>query len=115
MTTRRKIAWWAVCAATGATLAALTGPPAHADSSGFLDRIHSLGWYNRATGDVGLLTQGNAVCRSLASGLDGNQVATIIYRNTGYDVTYDDAATFVVIAVEELCPQFDHRDQGQAA
>lgn len=114
MTTRRRITWWAACAATGAAIAASTAAPAKADSSSFLDAVHALGWYNRAFGDVGLLNQGYSVCRALANGYDGQQVATVIYRNTGLDVSYDDAATFVVLAVSELCPVYDHRS-GTAA
>lgn len=115
MTTRRKIAWWAACLATGGGIAALTAPTAEADSSSFLDQIHALGWYNRVTGDVGLLDQGYAVCRALDSGLDGQQVARIIYRSTDLSVDINDAATFVILAVENLCPQFDHRGEGQVA
>lgn len=114
-TTRRKTLWWVACAATGAAIAALTAPPADADSSSFLDAIHELGWYNRVSGDVGLLNQGYSVCRALGGGMNGQQVARIIYRSTGLDVTLDDAATFVIISVEELCPQYDHRGEGQAA
>lgn len=113
--TRRKVAWWAACAATGATIAALTAPTAEADSSSFLDAIHALGWYNRTTGDVGLLNQGYAVCRALDSGMSGVAVARIIYRSTDLSVDMDDAATFVILAVTNLCPQFDHRGEGQVA
>ncbi len=108
---RRKVAWWAFCATIGTTLAVLTGPRADADSSSFLDVIHDLGWYNRAYGDVGLLNQGYAVCRALDSGANGAQVAGVIYANTGLDVSREDAAIFVIVAVENLCPQFDHRGE----
>lgn len=111
MTRRRKIAWWAACTAVGATIAALTAPDARADSSSFLDAIHDLGWYNKVSGDVGLLDQGYAVCRALDNGYNGQQVATVIYRNTGLDVSLNDAAEFVILAVENLCPQFDHRGE----
>ena len=106
---RRKAAWWAACVAVGTTAAVLTAPDSHADSSGFLDDIHSLGWYNSLRGDVGLLDQGYAVCRAMDGGANGQQVATVIYRNTGLDVSLEDAATFVVLAVQNLCPQYDHR------
>lgn len=114
MTTRRKIAWWALCAVLGTTIAAATAPDAAADSSSFLDTIHDLGWYNRAYGDVGLLNQGYAVCRALDNGYNGAQVASVIYANTGLDVSREDAAIFVVVAVENLCPQFDQRGGGLA-
>jgi hypothetical protein len=109
MMDRRRIAWWSLCAVLGTTIAAATAPDAHADSSSFLDAVHDLGWYNRAYGDVGLLNQGYAVCRALDDGYDGVQVATMIYRSTDLSVDKDDAATFVVVAVENLCPQFDQR------
>lgn len=111
MTSRRKIAWWAACAAVGGTIAALTAPDAHADSSSFLDAIHELGWYNANTGDVGLLNQGYGVCRALAAGVPGPQVGTYIYSHTNASVDPDDAVEFVVVAVENLCPQFDHRGE----
>lgn len=111
---RRRTLWWTGCVAAGAAIAALTAPPAEADSSSFLDAIHDLGWYNRATGDVGLLDQGYAVCRALDNGYNGQQVATVIYRSTDLSVSLDDAATFVILAVENLCPQFDHRGESTA-
>ena len=103
--------------ALGAGIAAsvLYAPAAHADSSSFLDEIHALGWYNNIRGDVGLLDQGYAVCRALGSGMNGAQVATIIYRSTGLDVSVEDAAEFVVISVDTLCPAFDHRGESDAA
>jgi hypothetical protein len=114
MTTRRKIAWWAACAAIGTGIAIQTAPDSGADSSSFLDVIHDLGWYNRAYGDVGLLNQGYAVCRALDAGYNGAQVAGVIYANTGLDVSREDAAIFVIVAVENLCPQFDQRPQAVA-
>lgn len=110
----RKIAWWAACAATGAAIAALTAAPAKADTGSFLDAVHDLGWYNRATGDVGLLTQGYAVCNALADGYSGPQVARQVYRATDWSVDMDDAAMFVIVAVTNLCPEYDHRGEGFA-
>ena len=109
--TRSKIGWWLACAATGAAIAFATAPDSHADSSSFLDAIHGLGWYNTVRGDVGLLDQGYAVCRAMGAGANGQQVAVVIYRNTGLDVSLDDAAEFVILAVENLCPQYDHRGE----
>jgi hypothetical protein len=107
--TRNKLTWWAACAVLGTGIAAFTAPDAAADSSSFLDTVHDLGWYNRASGDVGLLNQGYAVCRALDAGYNGAQVASVIYENTGLDVSREDAAVFVIVAVENLCPQFDNR------
>jgi hypothetical protein len=114
MTTRRRIAWWAACAAIGTGIAMQTAADSRADSSSFLDTIHDLGWYNRLHGDVGLLNQGYGVCRALDAGANGAQVASVIYANTGLDVSREDAAIFVVVAVENLCPQFDQRRQAVA-
>lgn len=97
-------------AALAAAAALIGAAPAQADSSDFLDRVQDLGWYDNR-GDAYLLDNGYLVCRLLARGYDGNDVARGIYRNTGLDVTAADAIGFVIIAVEELCPQFDHRRQ----
>lgn len=113
--TRRKVAWWAACATIGTGIAVFTAPDAAADSSSFLDTIRDLGWYNRVSGDVGLLTQGYAVCRALDNGYNGVDVADHIYANTGLDVDYADAARFVIVAVEHLCPQFDQRNSDTVA
>lgn len=114
MTTYRRLA---LSAALGAVMAAavIHAPEARADSSSFLDAVHELGWYNRVSGDVGLLNQGYAVCNALAQGYNGLEVAEAIYRNTGLDVDRNDAAEFVILSVENLCPQFDHRGQEQVA
>lgn len=108
-TIRRSLA----CVALGAGIAAavLHAPPAHADSSSFLDSIHELGWYNRVSGDVGLLNQGYAVCAAMDDGANGVQVARAIYANTDLSVSIDDAGEFVIVAVENLCPYHDHRSQ----
>lgn len=111
--TRRKITWWAACAATGAAIAALTAAPAKADSASFLAVVHAMGWYSSA-GDADLLDAGYAACSLLSiPGNDGNDVAAAIYRNTGWDVDIDDARLFVIAAVENLCPEFDNRGQTQ--
>lgn len=111
-TTRRLLASVALGAALGA--AVLHAPAAHADSSSFLDRVHDLGWYNRANGDVGLLNQGYTVCRAMDQGANGETIARIIYRSTDMSVDVDDAVTFVVVSVEELCPWHDHRSENVA-
>ena len=63
---------------------------------------------------MGLLDQGYAVCRALGTGADGQQVAVVIYRNTGLDVSLEDAAEFVIVAVENLCSEYDQRGQDVA-
>lgn len=103
-------------AALGAVIAALVihAPAARADSGDFLNRVQDLGWYDDR-GDAYLLDNGWAVCRAMTQGYTGLQIATQIYRVTDLSVTADDAAEFVIIAVEELCPQFDRRGQGVGA
>jgi len=95
-------------AVTAAVAAVLAAPTAHADSSSFLDALHDEGWYNSATGDVGLLRQGYAVCDAL-NYYNGQQVAALIYSSTDLSVGAEDAARFVLLAVTNLCPQHDHR------
>ena len=103
----------AASVALGAGIAAsvLYAPSAHADSSSFLDQIHALGWYDRVDGDVGLLNRGYGVCRALANGVSGPQVGAWIYTHTDATVGTEQAAEFVIISVDELCPSFDHRGQ----
>lgn len=96
--------------------ALLSAPTAKADADGFLDRLQSLGWYDDR-GPSHLVANGYLVCQMLGRGQTGVQVARNIYVNTDASVTEDDAAWFVIISVEELCPQYDHRtdNQGVAA
>ena len=94
--------------AAGACAAAIIigAPTARADTPDidqFLADAHALGWYGKTAGDGDLLRNGYLVCQMLRHG-NGLQVARQIYINTGYDVTYDDAANFVVIAANDLCP-----------
>lgn len=106
------IARLGLCAALGAVIAALVihAPTAEAGSGDFLNRVQDLGWYDER-GDAWLLDGGWAVCRALSRGYNGVQVAAEIYANTDLSVAADDAAEFVIIAVEELCPQFDNRSR----
>lgn len=114
--TTSTIARLGLCAALGAVLAALVihAPSARADSGDFLNRIQDLGWYDNR-GDAYLLDGGWAVCRAISRGYNGSQVAREIYANTDASVDANDAVEFVVIAVEELCPQFDNRQAGSVA
>lgn len=97
--------------ALSVALGGLYGPAvATADSGDFLNRIQNLGWYDDR-GDTYLLDNGYRVCRMMDRGFDGLQVAREVYVNTGTDVTANDAAWFVIIAVEELCPWHDHRGE----
>ena len=98
----------AAAAALTVALGCLSAPPASADSGDFLNRVQDLGWYDDR-GDAYLLDNGWSVCRAMSRGYSGTQVAWDIYRNTDSSVDANDAAEFVIIAVEELCPQYDHR------
>lgn len=111
--TRPTLARLGLCATLGAVLAAawLTAPPAHADASGFLDQVHGLGFYSN-NGDGALLASGYGVCTMISRpGVTGYDAARVIYNNTGYDVDANDAANFVIAAVEQLCPQYDGRNK----
>lgn len=110
-TVRCLLASVALGACAGALLSA---PTADADAAGFLTRLQSLGWYDdRGSGH--LVANGYLVCQMLGRGLNGVQVARDLYLNTDASVTENDAAQFVIISVEELCPQYDRRNQGVAA
>jgi hypothetical protein len=112
-TTRRllaSVALGGLCAA-----AVLTASPARADADSFLQEINDLGWYHTTGGDRQLLANGYAVCRMLGVGNDGNDVADYIYRNTPDSIGFADAAEFVIVSVENLCPQYDHRGEGNLA
>ena len=98
------VALGGLCAA-----AVLAAPPARADAQGFLAVVDGLGFYHSSGGDGALLGLGYRVCESLASGANGITVADAIYYNTDASVSYDDAANFVIAAVENLCPENDHR------
>lgn len=92
----------------GASL--LHPPSARADSADFLDEMHQMGFYHDG-GDAHLLDSGYAVCRAMSVGATGNMVANAIYVNTGWDISWQDSIDFVVSAVENLCPEYDHRDR----
>ena len=110
-TTRRLL----VSVALGGLCAALlSSPPAHADSQEFLNDLYDHGWSSRG-GDVGLVDNGYRVCQMLNTAT-GDVVARYVYENTGTSVSRQDAMEFVILAVEDLCPQQDHRtNRGMAA
>lgn len=89
--------------------AALVHPPsARADSADFLRDMDRMGFYHDL-GDAHLLDFGYDVCRAIDAGATGTMVADSIFINTGWDISYQDAANFVISAVENLCPEFDNR------
>ena len=90
-----------------ATAALILAPSAQADAQDFLDDLYDNGWYSHG-GDTRLLTNGYRVC-SMLNRTTGDVVAEYVYENTGANVTRTDAMEFVIFAVEDLCPQHDHR------
>jgi len=99
-------------AATTTAFALLVGQAsaAHADVGAFLEDMNDLGWY-AAHGEAGLVASGYQVCRMLEQ-TTGDVVANYVYRHTDNTVNRHDAAEFVLVAVQNLCPQHDHRGQG---
>lgn len=113
MTTYRRLA---LSAALGAVLAAAVthAPVARADAGSFLDEMDSYGFFH-TDGPGGLLQLGFAVCSMLSTpGVDGNDAARAIYRNTGLSIDANDSLNIVIISVENLCPEYDHRGESIA-
>lgn len=55
-----------------------------------------------------VILRGSLVCADLAGGDNGEQAARDLWLNTGIQ-DIGDARLFVIAAVDNLCPQFDHR------
>lgn len=96
-----------------AAVSVAIAPVAQADAQDFLEDLYSYGWYSNS-GDSDLLANGYQVCTMLNT-MNGQRVAEIFYANTGLSVSRSDAMQFVVLAVEDLCPQHDHRQSGALA
>lgn len=95
-------------AGVGAVLGGVTlsqCAPAHATPMSYLQSLNDHGITVTDTTDA--LTMGYVVCAALDQA-NGRDVAAALYRNTDI-ATPAMAATVVVIAVEQLCPQHDHR------
>lgn len=95
--------------AAGALLASAalghSAPPASATPMSYLQALNDNGI--TVTDTTKALTMGYAVCANL-NRFNGADVARSLYLNT--DVATPAMATaIVVIAVEQLCPQHDHR------
>jgi hypothetical protein len=83
--------------------------PAKADTSSFLSDIHEAGFVNVSRGDSAFLEAGFSICTDLSNPfMNGEIVAENIYQNS--QLSLPDARQFVVIAVEDLCPAYDHRN-----
>jgi hypothetical protein len=57
-----------------------------------------------------IIIRGSLVCADLSMGLNGEQAAQDLWLNTGIE-TITGARLFVIAAVVNLCPQYDHRGQ----
>lgn len=92
-----------VLAAAGLVFA----PVVHADAQSFIASLRAHGW-TADGGDYHLLRNGNMVCSMLSEpGVNGLDVAASFYRNTDSSVSYNDAAEFVLLSVQHLCPWLD--------
>ena len=99
----------ALSVALGAGIAASVALAARAaaDAQSFLAVMASYG-FTHTDGAAGMLRLGYTVCGMLA-GSTGTEVARQVYLSTGLDIDRDDAARIVLTAVEQLCPEYDHR------
>lgn len=105
-----------VSVALGAVLGALLihAPEARADARGFITEMIGMG-FTHTDGASGLLRLGYAVCEMLSTpGYDGYDVAREVYVSTGWDIDRTDSNNIVIIAVEQLCPEFDNRSNAVA-
>ena len=102
-------------AATGAAAAALftCSPPAHADSQSALTQLHAHGFSNNE-GDLAMLRVAYSVCTDIAAGgITGTDEAYDLWLRSGIS-TLDNARLFVVDAVDNLCPEFDHNGESNS-
>jgi hypothetical protein len=89
----------------------MTMPAAHADPDGLVAWARGAGFTGST---VSIQTRGALVCADLDNGDNGEQAAFDLWLNTGI-VALSDARLFVIAAVDQLCPQFDHRHDAPAA
>ncbi|PJE01896.1 MAG: hypothetical protein CK428_30565 [Mycobacterium sp.] len=84
-------------------LIALSVGIAHADSTDddFVQQAHSVG-VNGAAAD--LISNGHAVCKSLASGSNPDDVTDAFVNQLGFQSGV--AAKFVAVSVKHYCPQY---------
>lgn len=108
----RKLRLGLVLVGLGATaaLGVTAMPAAHADPDGLVAWAYSNGF----TGiPAAISLRGAAVCADLANGFNGEAAAQDLWLNTGID-NLSDARLFVIAAVDNLCPVFDHRHDAPA-
>jgi hypothetical protein len=88
-----------------AAAAILHAPQAHADTATdqFLQDAHSIGF--TANSDQHLIGVGYQVCSAMAAGNTASDIAEIIYINTDWTVSLQDAQLFTLTAITDLCPQ----------
>ena len=68
-----------------------------------LQDAHSIGF--TANTDQHLIGVGYQVCSAMATGNTASDIAEIIFLNTDWTVTLQDAALFTLTAITDLCPQ----------
>jgi hypothetical protein len=83
----------------------LNNADAKADSGDLVTWASNNGYTGSAST---VILRGSLVCADVAEGDNGEQAARDLWLNTGIE-TIEDARQFVVAAVDNLCPQFDHR------
>ena len=94
-----------VCCGAGLVLTLWLAYPAHADGNSFINDAHAHG-YGNTYGDGAILNTGNSVCTYMHN-LNADQEAEILYKISGLP-SLDSARVFVMLAVDDLCPEYDH-------
>ncbi|MEV5360607.1 DUF732 domain-containing protein [Micrococcus luteus] len=84
----------------------MNAQPAQATPLSYLQALNNRGLTVYDT--QAMMTTGLAVCAALNTA-DGNQVARAVYANYTDVSTLFQAQMIVLSAVEELCPEHDHR------
>jgi Protein of unknown function (DUF732) len=102
----RKYLKHVACTITALTLALLGAPVAQADNASFVAQAHALGFVQW---DDVLIRMGLSACRFLQPNLRRNpeDVSEHIMRHT--NVEPDQAHQFLVMSVNEYCPQLAYR------
>lgn len=95
--------------------AGCTAGECRADSWTFLQRMNQQGYLVYDT--AAAVTSGWQICSMIDGGMDGAEVARSVYVNSSWaDIpNMWVAEEWVVTAVEELCPEFDHRGESAPA
>lgn len=106
---RLRLPWWfaPIILFVGLVAGGLLAPDARADSGQLVDWAGNNGFVGTPQA---VIIRGSLVCADLAMGMNGEQAAQDLWLNTGIQ-TVPAARLFVIAAVVNLCPQFDHRGE----